>query len=197
MRTPIIVSLVLLFLGGGFSFWMHGQNLENKDFLALIISTVGTVGALISAVFLIYGYLVSLSAFKESQKPKILLQVHNRWITLDTSDQSVHETVIVYSNVSSNECKGLILHACIINDREVFNIPRLFSCPMNVPPNDSRTRDFPTKTYLSENGIDKSVIDNLDKYKLRVEYSFSTMGEVVDSFYDYTWDPAREKWNIA
>ena len=197
MRTPITISLALLVIAALFSLWMAGQNLEDKNFLSLIISTVATTGALISAVFLIYGYLVNLSAFKESQKPRILLQVHNGRANLNSTGQNVHTTIITYSNVSTIECKRMELHAQLVNEKESIDIPRLFSCPMNLPPNDNRTRDFPTKVYLSDNGVDQAVIDNLGKYRLRVGYRYPIMGETAESYYEYTWDQDREWWGIA
>lgn len=197
MKKPIIISLLILFVTVIFSIWMACLDLEKKDFLSLLISAFAAAGALISAVFVVYGYLMSVSAFKEAQKPRILLQVHNGRRILDSNGEDVHQTIVKYANVSQVECRGLSIKLSLLSENEEIEIPRLFSPVMNMGPNDDRTRDFPTKTYFIENGIPNFVVRNLHKYKLRASYSYEIMGEVVSSYYDYSWDSEREWWGIA
>jgi len=197
MKTPIIISSLLVVLAASFLIWISGQGLEKKDLYSLFVSAFATAGAFVSVVFVIYGYFISLTAFKESQKPRLLLQVHNDRANLNNSGENVHMTIIVYANVSAIECKGLQLYVRLVNEQEVFDVPRLFSSSINLPANDNRTRDFPTKRYLADNGIDQHIIDNLQQYKLRVGYSYQVMNETMESYYDYAWAPDREWWNIA
>jgi len=197
VRVPIVVSVVLLFISAAFIFWMFSLGLESKDLLSPLISTFAATGALISLVFVMYGYFINLSAFKESQKPRLLFQVHNAKAKLEGTNDIVHPTIIAYSNVSAIECRGLSIHVHLISENDVIEVPRLFSKLLNIPPNDTRNRNFPTKVYFANNGIPQQVIDKLDAYKLRVEYSYSIMGGEVRSFYDYSWDSKNEWWSIA
>lgn len=197
MRVPIIISSILLLISIGFICWMFQLEIEHRDLLSPLISTFAATGALISLVFVIYGYFINLSAFRESQKPRLLFQVHNDQAKLEGTNELVHQTVIAYSNVSPIECRNLSINVKLIGENETIEVPRLFSKSLNMPPNDRRNRHFPTKVYLLNNGIPQQVIDKLDTYKLRIEYSYTVMGEEVGSFYDYSWDSKNEWWGIA
>ncbi|CAV25322.1 hypothetical protein [Vibrio atlanticus] len=197
MKFPIFVSILLSMMAAGSSVWIIQEDFKPQDTATLIIYIITALGGLISAVFVVYGYFVNLSVFKESQKPKLLLQVHNERRNLIGTGENVHQTVLHYANLSQNECRGLTLCLSLVGEGENIEIPRLFNPKMNVGPNDSRTRDFPTLIYLRENGIPEAVIRNLGKYKLRASYSYSIMNEKVKSHYDYAWDHGNEWWSIV
>ncbi|MBA2780660.1 hypothetical protein [Billgrantia kenyensis] len=197
MKLPIILSAILFVVATMAIFWVASQSFDAADKTTIIVYIVTALGGLVSAVFVVYGYFVNLSVFKESQKPKLLLQVHNDRRTLEGTSVNVHQTVLQYANLSQNECRGLNLELSLVSDSEVIRIPSLFSNSMNIGPNDSRTRDFPTLVYFRENGIPAAVIKNLEKYKLRAGYSYAIMGEKVSSYYDYAWNPKKEWWYIV
>lgn len=197
MKLPIILSAILVIAATTAVVWVANQSFQPTDRTAIVVYIVTALGGLVSAVFVVYGYFVNLAVFKESQKPKILLQVHNDRRILEETSENVHQTVVQYANLSQNECRGLKLDLSLVGDSEVIKIPRLFSDRMNMGPNDSRTRDFPTLVYFRENGIPESVIKNLEKYKLRADYSYTLMGEKVSSYYDYAWNPKKEWWGIV
>jgi hypothetical protein len=196
MKLPIILSSLLALFAAIAIYWVTKLGLKTSETVTILVYIVTALGGLVSAVFIIYGYFVNLSVFKESQKPKLLLQVHNqRKILKETSDE-VHQTVLNYVNMSSNECRGLTIKLTLVGDNENIEIPRLFSVGMNIGPNDGRTREFPTLHYFRQNGIPEVVINNLDKYKLRASYSYQIMGEQVSSYYDYEWNK-NEEWGIV
>ena len=197
MKFPIILSGILVILATVAVIFVANQSFDLTDKTMIVLYIVTGLGGLVSAVFVVYGNFVNLSVFKESQKPKLLLQVHNDRRILEETGENVHQTIFQYANLSQNECRGLNVELSLVGDSEVIKIPKLFSNSMNMGPNDSRTRDFPTLVYLRENGIPEAVIKNLDKYKLRAGYSYTLMGEEVSSFYDYVWNPEKEWWNIV
>ncbi len=197
MKLPIIISILLFLVSGASISWITKQNFELVDATTIIVYIVTALGGLISAVFVVYGYFVNLSVFKESQKPKLLLQVHNDRRIFQGSGLEVHQTVLRYANLSQNECRNLKLTLALIRENETIYIPRLFTQTMNIGPNDDRTRDFPTLVYFQENGIPQAVINNLQHYKLRVSYSYQLMGEDVSSYYDYQWSAEHEGWGIV
>ncbi|MEZ8905020.1 hypothetical protein [Vibrio sp. 10N.247.310.34] len=147
MKFPIFVSILLSMMAAGSSVWIIQEDFKPQDTATLIIYIITALGGLISAVFVVYGYFVNLSVFKESQKPKLLLQVHNERRNLIGTGENVHQTVLHYANLSQNECRGLTLCLSLVGEGENIEIPRLFNPKMNVGPNDSRTRDFPTLIY--------------------------------------------------
>lgn len=196
MKLPLILSAILSVVAVAALIWVTDQSFSLADKTTVAVYIVTALGGLVSAVFVVYGYLVNLSVFKESQKPKLLLQVHNDRKILEETGQNVHQTVFQYANLSQNECRGLKLELSLVGDSETIKIPRLFSSSMNIGPNDSRARDFPTFVYFRENGIPEAVINNLEKYKLRAGYSYKIMGEEVSSCYDYAWNPKKEWWSI-
>jgi hypothetical protein len=197
MKLPIILSAILVVAATIAIIWVANQGFDPTDKTTIVVYIVTALGGLVSAVFVVYGYFVNLSVFKESQKPKLLLQVHNDRRILEETSENVHQTVFHYANLSQNECRGLNLEMSLVGDSEVIKIPRIFSDNMNMGPNDSRTRDFPTLVYFRESGIPEAVIKNLEKYKLRASYSYTLMGEKVSSYYDYAWNPKKEWWSIV
>lgn len=197
MKLPITLSTLLTLVAVAAIYWVTKQGFKGTDSATIIVYIVTALGALVSGVFVIYGYFVNLSVFKESQRPKLLLQVHNDRRLIAETGENVHQTILHYANLSSNECRGLTLKLTLVGENEDIDIPRLFSPDMNMGPNDGRNRDFPTLVYFRENGIAEAVINNLAKYKLRASYSYRLMGENVSSHYDYVWDQNTESWGIV
>lgn len=196
MKLPIIFSVILIVVATMAVIFVADQSFDLTDKTTIVVYIVTALGSLISAVFFVYGYFVNLSVFKESQKPILLLRVNNDRKILEETSENVHQTVIDYANLSQNECRGLNIDLSLVRNSETIKIPRLFSNPMDMGPNDHRCRDFPTLVYFRENGIPEAVIKNLDKYKLKASYSYTFMGEEVTSHYYYIWDSKKEWWNI-
>lgn len=197
MKLPIVLSILLVILAAASIGWVINQSFKPEDSTTIVVYIVTALGGLVSAVFVVYGYFVNLSVFKESQKPKLLLQIHNERRIHEETRNNVHQTVFHYANLSTNECRGLTLKLTLVGDNEEVDIPRLFDPSMNLGPNDGRIRDFPTLVYLKDNGIPETIIRNLSKYKLRTSYSYELMGEVVSSSYEYAWDSQKEWWSIV
>ena len=197
MKVPITISLIILTAVMGLTFYMNRLAIKPEDFLGLAISSWAAAGALISVVFVVYGYLMSLAAFVESQKPKLLVFVDNGNVHNIDTNAVEHQTRINYRNIGSIECSNLNLYAKLVSDSEEIEIPRLFSRPINLQVGDSRTRDFPTISYFRSNGIDQAVINNMHRYELVIGYSVQGPGEVIERNYEYEWNPQVERWNIA
>lgn len=197
MKVPVVVSAVILIASLSLTVWMSFLGLPDKDFLGLVIGAWANAGALVSATFVVYGYLINVKAFAESQKPRVLLFVENAKAKLIQSGEEVHQTRIHYKNRGGVECEQLSLFAELVRDTEEIEIPRLFGEPINLQMGDSRVRDFPTKAYLLENGIANAVVNNLAQYKLRVGYKVSSLGSFIERNYDYAWDATMERWNIS
>ncbi|WP_188015031.1 hypothetical protein [Vibrio harveyi] len=199
MKLPIFLSSALVVLGVVFGGWLICQDLTLNEKLTLIVYIATAVGGLVSAIFIVYGYFVNLSVFKESQKPKLLIQVHNGscFIDVNSIQQEVHQTIIRYANLSDNECRSLSITATLETEGEKIIIPRLFSETMNLSPGDDRCRDFLTLKYLADNGVAQAVLDNLYRYKLKVSYSYTLMGESTSSDYYYSWNAQAHSWQIV
>ena len=64
---------------GGVAIWLANACLELKmsELISAEVALLGTLGALISANFVVYSHLQTNIAFRESQKPQLLIQVEN------------------------------------------------------------------------------------------------------------------------
>ncbi|WP_407579550.1 hypothetical protein [Citrobacter koseri] len=196
MKIPVGLSTAIVLLGMVLTWWMKAHVGVLDRYMELVISTWATVGALVSATFVIYGYLLSLRALVESQMPRILLQVTNGQATLVDNNQLVHQTHINYRNIGTVECVDLAMYAVLVRNNEYIEIPRLFNGVMNLQVGDMRDRKFPTFNYMCSNGIPQSVVDNLQHYKLRVGYKVKSVSGIVERAYYYTWDNKINSWHI-
>jgi hypothetical protein len=197
MKAPVIISIFIFISTIVLNFWMKGTDLEQKDLIGLSIGAWATAGALISASFVVYGYLINLKAFNQSQRTQILIFVDNAQVNLVETGEVVHETRINYRNISTVECEGLKIQAHLVCASESVEIPRLFKPSTNLQVGDSRVRNFPTLVYLKNNGIPQQIIDNISKYNLRISYTFTSLGESIQREYDYEWNQQMNVWNIT
>lgn len=170
--------------------------LELKDLYGLIISTWSSAGALISATFVVYGYLINLRAFAEAQKPQLLVFVMSR-LASNKDGAKVHMTQIHYHNVGTVECRALSLSAKLIKDAEEVPIPGLFPASLDIAVKDTRVREFQTIEHLSQQGIAPAVIRNLSRYKLRIVYTVDSLGKPETRTRDYLWNEQQNIWDIA
>lgn len=124
MKLPVILSILLAVIALTVTIWITNQDIDLSNKITITTYIFTALGGLISAVFLIYGYFVNLSVFRESQKPRLLLQIDNDQRILEETGDYVHQTVIRYTNLSQNECRGLNLKLSLMRDNEVIEIPR-------------------------------------------------------------------------
>nr|WP_163502610.1 hypothetical protein [Halomonas socia] len=197
MLIPGFISVLIVIVVFALTYGMHQLGLSEKEFLSLTINAWASGGALISATFVVYGYLLNVRAFAEANKPKLLVYVENAQATLIPTGKDVHQTRICYRNVGGVEAEKFFLFAQLVGSDEKLEIPRLFNEPVDLQIGDSRVRDFPTETYLIDNGIPSAVVQNLEKYRLRVGYSVRSLGKTIKRSYDYAWEPSTQRWNIV
>ncbi|MBO6849613.1 MAG: hypothetical protein JJ867_03930 [Marinobacter sp.] len=197
MFIPGFISVLIAIVVSILTYGMDQLGLDEKEFLSLTISAWASAGALISATFVVYGYLLNVRAFAEANKPKLLVFLENAQATLIPTGQNVHQTRICYRNVGGVEAENFFLFAQLVGSNETLEIPRLFNEAIDLQIGDSRVRDFPTERYLIDNGIPPAVVQNLEKYRLRVGYSVRSLGKIVKRSYDYSWESSTQSWNIV
>lgn len=197
MFIPGFISILIVIVVSALTYGMNQLGLSEKEFLNLTIGAWASGGALISATFVVYGYLLNVRAFAEANKPKLLVYIENAKATLIPTGKDVHQTRICYRNVGGVEAEKFSLFAQLVGSNEKFEIPRLFNEPVDLQIGDSRVRDFPTETYLIDNGIPSAVVQNLEKYRLRVGYNVRSLGKTIKRSYDYAWEPSTQRWNIV
>lgn len=103
MKLPIIFSVILIVVATMAVILVADQSFDLTDKTTIVVYIVTALASLITAIFFVYGYFVNLSAFKESQKPILLLRVNNDRKILEETSENVHQTVIDYANLSQNE----------------------------------------------------------------------------------------------
>lgn len=196
MKIPILITALIVLIAACLTWFMTRLPLELKDLYGLIISAWSSAGALISANFVVYGYLINMKAFAEAQRPKILVFVANAWAS-KRDGSKVHMTQIHYRNVGTVECRELSLSATLIKDLEEVPIPGLFSAPFNLAVTDTRLREFLTQEHLEQYGIPPAVVSNFMRYRLRITYKFNSLDKPESHHRDYSWNEQNQTWDIA
>lgn len=125
------------------------------------------------------------------------MYVENAQATLIATGQNVHQTRICYRNVGAVEAERFYLSAQLVGGKQTLDIPGLFKEPADLQIGDSRVRDFPTEAFLLKEGIPSAVVQNLEKYKLRIQYAVRSWGNKIERSYDYEWQPRTQSWSIV
>ncbi len=197
MRILTVVSGCICLVALAICAWLSHIDLSNFERWSLLISTWAATGALVSAAFVIHGYLISLKAFVESQKPRILLHVENGTDQLLGTETIAHITRIVYENRGSVECDNLVLSAMLICGNETYRLENLFNSPYLLQVGDVRCRGFPTTTALPLFGVPAEIVDNLSQCVFRVGYQVKSLDGQLRRSFDYRWNSELSQWGIA
>lgn len=188
--TPIIITVILTLAVGLFCCYLIKSpsfNLTDYELVSSLISLFACLGAFISAVFLIYSSLIDSSAFLLSQKPSLLIQVLE--ITQDP------QTCIMYRNTTKNEFNDLTIIVKLKFSGKEVDISDLFTPKMFMASEDSRTRRFETRTFLSQRGVE---IDKEDQVRLTTHYTFTFNNKFEErNGPEYLWNSQTQTWDIA
>lgn len=191
----IIVALLLhLFLGCIIlSDYFNLTDIEKiKLFLNLLVTLTGTI----SAIFVVFSYIQTNSAFVLSQKPLLLIQIENYHI--DKNDKKEPMTIINYQNITNNSFEDLTFEILVKTDNRVADISELFREEMHMPGYDKRQRTFDPVKVIKNKGIDI------------IQTSFQGTSIILEIYYSYTfldtkeeilaqkykWNNLRKEWSI-
>jgi len=131
VRTPITITVILILLAVSFSIWLLNTEcfiLSDADIISNLILISTSLGAFISATFVIWSYIHTNEAFILSQKPALLLYVNNLKVKRsDNNLESLHMTQIAYKNTTNNTFYDLTIKVILNIASRTLDLSDLFT----------------------------------------------------------------------
>ena len=176
LRIPIIITVILVLITvAAFCILLTSKSLRltNAEMVNSLIAIFACLGALISATFVIYSYLMTNYAFIQSQKPYLLIQVVKGRDVIE-GNRTVPTTVIHYTNITDNYVTMDLRVSVLYKE---IDISDLFTPNIYMAARDKRNRTFkPIELLLNKCGINinaKAQADNPVILKVGYKYSFN------------------------
>jgi len=193
LRIKIIIFLLIVIGIVGTCFVLNTT--IRSDISANIIQIWICVAVLISAIFVIYSYIQTNSAFVSSQKPHLLLQVRGFIKQNSQGLPDEHMTQIHYENKSNNPFYDLNILVRVSTQNTTVNLDNLFSPNMYMAVHDQRDRTFSTKKEIDSGfDLDAAVRTN-QPITLSLEYTFSfNRRKEFIKVQEYVWK--NNNWSI-
>lgn len=200
-KVPVIISVFLILALGSAAVWLATAciGLTTSEIVSAEIALFGTLGALISAAFVVYSYLQTNMAYRENQRPQLLIQVESHNLPISQEDQTIVPLSLVnYRNITNNQFKDLNVNLLVRASNRVFDISDLFKRNMSMIGHDFRSRKFRPDETLLERGLNiQEVASAGNEVILEVQYEYSFFGvtEKVEC-QKYKWDSNIMQWII-
>ncbi|KPQ23352.1 MAG: hypothetical protein HLUCCA13_13870 [Halomonas sp. HL-48] len=163
--------------------------------MSSIIAIAASVGALVSATFVIFSYLQTNRAFIESQRPQLLIVLDNRY----ESGTSIPVSFIHYQNITNNKFDDLTIKLTVTVSGTKYSLDHLFRPNMTMIGQDRRQRRFEPYDELANVGVDMPTQEGLgSKIELAIiyEYTFYHKSDRVRA-QKYEWDSNSKRWEIC
>ncbi|MBS9995441.1 hypothetical protein J4H55_23500 [Vibrio alginolyticus] len=196
-KLPIIISIILVALALWGGFYVHGTPnnvLSLKDKVSAYIAIVATLGALVSAAFVVFTYIATSNAFVEAQRPHLLAMMHNIF-----TQQNQPMSTLEYRNVTQNRFNDLTIDIKVLAANRTYSLSELFRPNMTMIGYDQRQRTFDPIQELNNLGLNLlQVAGQGNEVSLEVSYSYTFNGckeHVLAQM--YRWNLARNEWEIV
>lgn len=194
----MIVSIFII-SAGLFASWYLGSNenldLDDADLVSSFIAIAASVGAFVSATFVIFSYLQTNRAFIESQRPQLLIFLDNKY----NNDTNLPVSFIHYNNITNNKFDDLTIRVKIVVNGTEYSLDHLFRSDMTMIGQDCRQRKFEPYQELADVGVDMLIQEDLEsKIELAItyEYTFYCKSDRVQA-QKYEWDSDSKRWEIC
>ena len=190
-KTPIIIAFTLFLCAIIASIFIFSAVLSNKEIIDALVAVFASLGALISATFVIYSYLQTNKAFVEAQRPHLLIQV--------VKDPKTGEILILYRNITNNRFNDLTISLTVTAINLKFDLSYLFRKKMVMIGQDNRHRIFSPIEELKKHGLDlQEVASGGNEILLSVNYAYTFNSETdFVQAQKYKWDTKNEAWEIC
>lgn len=189
-KTPTIITFALFLCAIIASSIIFSLGLTNSEIIDALIAVVTSLGALISATFVIFSYLQTNKAFIEAQRPHLLIQI--------VKDPKSEVVFILYRNITNNRFSDLTISLIATALNREIDLSYLFREKMTMIGQDSRQRIFSSIEELEKHGLDlQNVASGGNEINLFVNYSY-TFNDEIDFVpaQKYRWDTKSESWEI-
>lgn len=205
MKEAFLISVILILVGGVATLLVTGNatslKLDSAELVDTLIQIWLAVAAFVSAAFVVTSYIQTNRAFQLSQKPQLLIQVHNQVqepAEGPEKGERFHVTALSYRNLSPNQFEDLTIGLEVTAGDVHIGLEELFTPEMFMAAGDSRTRRFRTFEELDQRGFDmRAAVESGDEVLLRTGYQFEFMGKPQRvEVQDYRWDVVRNEWQL-
>lgn len=195
--TGAIVSfLILLAAAGAWGIvYCDTLGLKPNEMVTALIAVIASLGALVSATFVVASYLQTNKAYIESQRPHLLILVKS--LKHNESGQPVSR--IHYDNITNNRFNDLTITVSVDAENRIYDLSHLFRSKMTMIGRDQRQRSFNPIEELTKLGLDlQGTARSGKEVKLRVGYKYTFNGvEDVVNAQEYRWDAGDQQWSIC
>ena len=202
VRTPIAITIILISLAVSFSIWLLNTEcftLSDTDIISNLILIFASLGAFISATFVIWSYIHTNAAFILSQKPALLLFVNNLNVKRsEDNPELVHMTQITYKNTTNNTFYDLTVKVILNIANRTLDLSDLFTENMYMAGFDQRKRQFVTVDVLGERGVNLfELTGNGHEALLTLSYQFTFNGSLEKfEVQKYRWETDKGLWSL-
>jgi hypothetical protein len=192
----IIIFLALLAAVGSWAIvYCDALELRSSEVVSSLIAVIATLGALISATFVVASYLQTNKAYVESQRPHLLTFVENK--KYEESGEPL--SIIHYHNITNNRFNDLTISVKVESGNRIYDLSYFFRKNMAMIGQDRRQRSFKPAEELIKAGLNLQETSSSGKeVKLIVGYGYTFNG-VVDNVnaQQYRWDAIDQLWEIC
>jgi len=172
--------------------------LSDGELVQAQIGVGATLGALISATFVIYSFVQTNLAFIESQRPQLLVWVETeKGKRTKESTEQIPITFINYKNITNNQFPDLAINIQVVAGERVIDLSDLFSKTIMIG-QDQRHRWFDTLKELEDRGFrinDVSTQGTETTLRISYTYTFNNSTHTVPC-QRYKWNPALQCWEL-
>jgi len=199
--VPSIISIFLSIVSIAAIFVIKTSTslqLSDGEMVNSIIAISACLGGLISATFVVYGYIQTNKAFLFSLKPSLLIRVVSEHLPNSQQTKQVPYTFIHYANTSNNEFVNLTMEIKLkIGTREI-DLSDLFKPKMSMAAQDTRQNRIETFDILGQRGIDiNREVQAGNAAILKTGYRFTFNGkEEKRAGAEYKWNAGISHWEI-
>lgn len=196
VTVSIVVFLVLLAAVGAWAIvYCDSLELRPNEVVSSLIAVIASLGALVSATFVVASYLQTNKAYVESQRPHLWIWVES----IKNNESSEPISRINYHNITNNRFNDLTISVRVESDNRTYDLSHLFRKRMVMIGQDRRQRSFKPVEELSKVGLDLQETSSSGKeVKLTVgyEYTFNGVVDIVNA-QQYRWDAGGQRWEIC
>lgn len=192
----IVIFLILLAAAGAWEIvYCDTLRLKPNEIVSALIAVIASLGALVSATFVVASYLQTNKAYIESQRPHLLIFIEN----LMHNDRSHPVSRINYKNITNNRFNDLTITISVDAENRTYDLSYLFRSKMTMIGQDQRQRSFNPIEELERQGLNlQQTAYSGKEVKLRVgyRYTFNDVEDVVNA-QEYRWGAGDQQWHIC
>lgn len=202
-RLPVIISAVLIVAAGAACAYLLKSphlTLTDAQLVSSLITLFASLGALVSATFVVYSYLQTNRIFLLGQRPSLLIQVTSENLKPTPQSESlVPFTFIRYTNTTSNEFVDLTVLVKLKLPSQEVDLSDLFKPKMFMAGHDQRHRRFETLDCLSSRGVDiNKETTSGNQVILSPSYTFTFNRKLEErKGPEYKWNYGTQHWELA